>query len=127
MKIRKHLSASGLFSVIRQGFAKVKETRAQNAVITVKDALMSGFGMFSLKDSSLLNFDNRRQDEKDGNLKRIYEIERVPSDSQMRTILDEVEPEELLPTYKDVFQQAQRGKVLEEMVFLGGYLLSIDG
>lgn len=83
--------------------------------------------MFSLKDSSLLVFDQRRQDQKDGNLKRVYGIETVPSDSQMRTILDEVDPEELRPIYKDVFQQAQRGKVLEDMVFLGGYLLSIDG
>lgn len=127
MKIRKHLSASGLFSLVRQGFAKVKDVRAENAKISIKDALMSGFAMFSLKDSSLLVFDQRRQDQKDGNLKRVYGIETVPSDSQMRTILDEVDPEELRPIYKDVFQQAQRGKVLEDMVFLGGYLLSIDG
>lgn len=128
MKIRKHLSASGLFSSVRQGFAKIKDIRAKNAKISIKDALMSGFAMFSLKDSSLLVFDQRREDEKKvGNLKRVYEIETVPSDSQMRTILDEVDPEELRPIYKDIFQQAQRGKVLEDMVFLGGYLLSIDG
>ena len=83
--------------------------------------------MPSAKDSSLLVFDKRRQEQKDGNLKRVYGIEKVPSDSQMRTILDEVDPEEVRLVYKDVFQQAQRGKVLEEMVFLGGYLLSIDG
>ncbi|MFH1634058.1 MAG: hypothetical protein ABIG63_08600 [Chloroflexota bacterium] len=120
MKIRKHLSASGLFSSVRQGFAIIKDIRAKNAKISIKDALMSGFAMFSLKDSSLLVFDQRREDEKKvGNLKRVYRIETVPSDRQMRTILDEVDPEELRPIYQDVFQQAQRGKVLEDMVFLG--------
>lgn len=127
MKIRKHLSASGLFHLVHQGFAEIRDNRAKNVKISIKDALMSGFAMFSLKDSSLLVFDMRRQDQKEGNLKRIYGIETVPSDSQMRTILDEVDPEELRPIYKEVFQQAQRGKVLEDMVFLGGYLLSIDG
>ena len=41
MKIRKHLSASGLFSSVRQGFAKVKDTRAKNAKVSIKDALSS--------------------------------------------------------------------------------------
>jgi len=128
MKERKHLSASGLFELVRQSFDKIKDSRAANISIGLKDALMSGFALFSLKDSSLLAFEQRRQDEaKVGNLKQVYGIEEVPSDSQMRTILDEVEPEELRAGYKDIFQAAQRGKVLEGMSFLGGYLLSIDG
>ena len=127
MKVRKYLSASGLFGLVRRGFEKVKDSRASNASISLKDALMSGFAMFSLKDTSLLIFDKRRQDEKDDNLKRVYEIEKVASDSQMRTILDEVEPEDLRPIYKDIVQQAQRGKVLEGMTYLGGYLVSVDG
>lgn len=125
MKIRKHLSASGLYSSIRQRFAKIKDHRAENVMIALRDALMSGFAMFSLKDSSLLAFDKRRQ--KDGNLGRVYGIDDVPSDSQMRTILDEVEPDELRPIFKEVIHQLQRGKELEKMVYLGSYLVSLDG
>lgn len=127
MKTRKHLSADGLFRLVRQDFSKIKDHRAKNTAISLKDALMSGFAMFSLKDSSLLIFDKRRQEHKDGNLKHIYGINKVPSDSQMRTVLDGVDPEEMWRIFKDIFRQAQRGKVLEEMVFLGAYLLSIDG
>ena len=71
----------------------------------------------------MLAFDKRRQ--VDGNLKRVYGTERVPSDTQMRAILDEVEPDELRPVFKDVLQQLQRGKELEKLALLAGiYLLS---
>ncbi len=125
MKIRKHLSASGLYALVRKGFDKFEDYRAVNAKISLSDALMSGFAMFSLKDSSLLEFDDRR--EKDGNLKRIFNLEHIPSDTQMRSILDKVKPESFRPVYKDVFREVQRGKVLEKMIFMGGYLTSLDG
>jgi hypothetical protein len=126
MKIRKHLSASGLFALVRSGFEKVIDHRTGDVKIALADALMSAFAMFSLKDPSLLAFDGRR--EQDGNLKRIYKLESVPCDTQMRTILDDVEPHEVKLVFKDVFRQAQRGKVLEKFVFMDDYyLLSLDG
>ena len=110
MKVRKHLSASGLFGLVRRGFAKIKDHRAENTKVSLKDVIMSAFAMFSLKDPSLLAFDERRQ--KDGNLKQIYGIEQIPCDTQMRTTLDDVDPETLRPSFKDVFRQLQRGKAL---------------
>ena len=90
------------------------------------DALMSGFAMFSLKDPSLLAFDGRRKT--DSNLKSIYGIERVPCDTQMRTILDDVEPESIRPVFTDLLRQLGRGKELKKFLFLGGsYLVSLDG
>ena len=86
---------------------------------------MSGFALFSLKDPSLLALEERQRT--DANLKRIFGLEQVPSDTQMRTILDEVDPENLRPLFGDVFRQLQRGKVLKQLEFLGGYLLSLDG
>lgn len=127
MKIRKHLSASGLFRLVRSGFEKVKDRRIGDVKIALADALMSAFAMFSLKDPSLLAFDERREKE-NGNLKRIYGMERIPCDTQMRTILDDVDPDEIKVSFKNVFRQAQRGKVLEDFVFIDGhYLLSVDG
>ena len=126
MKIRKYLSASGLFNLVHTGFEKIKDFRADNQKISLTDALMSAFAMFSLKDASLLAFDERRSS--DGNLKRLYGIGAIPCDTQMRMILDEVDPEEIRPLYKDVFRQLQRGKVMEKMVFMeGSYLLTLDG
>jgi len=126
MKIRKHLSASGLFDLVYSGFEKVTDHRIGDVKIALTDALMSGFAMFSLKDPSLLAFDKRR--EQDGNLKRIYKLESVPCDTQMRTILDDVDLDEVKPSFKDIFRQAQRGKILEDFAFIDNYyLLSVDG
>ena len=55
---------------------------------------------------------------KSWNLKTIYHIENVSCDTQMRTILDEVSPEEIRPAYKGFFRELQRGNALEPMVFL---------
>jgi hypothetical protein len=127
MKVREHLSASGLFRVVRSGFEKIEDPRAAELVeISLADTLMSAFGMFSLKDPSLLAFDQRRQT--DDNLHTVYGIEQTPCDTQMRTTLDQVEPAALKPLYRDVFRELQRGKGLEKFVFMNGcYLLSLDG
>lgn len=126
MKPRKHLSADGLFRHIRDGMARIADHRPMNVVIPLVDALMSGLALFALKDPSLLAFDQRRATPE--NLHRIFGIGEIPSDTQMRTILDGVDPESLRPLYKDVFNKLQRGKALEEMVFMDGYYLaSVDG
>lgn len=124
-KTRKHLSADALFSLVRSRFERIPDGRNGNATIGLPDALMSAFGMFSLKDPSLLAFDGHRNDQ---NMKNIYQIKRVPSDSRMREILDPIDPLLLRPAFGDVFRQLQRGKALEPMVFHDGcYLLSVDG
>jgi hypothetical protein len=46
----------------------------------------------------------------------------------MRTILDDVNPDDVRPFFKDVFRQVQRGKVLEDYLFLDlYYLVALDG
>jgi hypothetical protein len=126
MATNKLLSADHLFALVRADFEQVTDQRADNAKISMPDALMSGFAMFSLKDASLLAFDERRTT--DSNLGSIYGIEKVPGDTQMRTILDDVDPVEIRPVFRDVVRQLQRSKELDKFVFLGGsYLVSLDG
>jgi hypothetical protein len=123
--LRKHLSADALLSQLRSGFATIPDHRAGDVDIALSDALMSAFALFSLKAPSLLAFDKERTED---NLRRVYGLKRVPCDTSMREILDPVEPETLRPAFKHVFRQLQRGKVLEEMVFVEGhYLLALDG
>ena len=95
MKTGKQLSADGLFRLVHQRFGKIKDHRPMNVDIPLDDALMSGFAMFSLKDPSLLVFDRRRA--KPENLRQVYGMQNIPSDTQMRTILDNVEPDSIQP------------------------------
>lgn len=124
-KGRKHLSADPLYRILHGSFEKVPDPRRDGSPIKLADALMSGLALFALKDPSLLAFDSRRQDE---NMKRLFCIDRVPSDTQMRKILDDVDPLDLRPAFSDVCREVQRGKALNRLRFVGGcYLLLIDG
>jgi len=122
---RKHLSADALLGLLRRRFEKIPDHRGRKCPISLADALMSAFAVFSLKDPSLLAFEERRNDE---NLRNLFRIAHVPSDTHMREILDPVEPRQLRPLFDAVFRQLQRGKALEPFVFHQGcYLLSLDG
>ncbi len=126
-KVRKHLNADSLFAEIRREFGKIPDHRSANSQISLEDALMSAFAMFQLKYPSLLAFEKRRQEE-DDNLHAIYGITNIPSDSQMRTILDPLSLSCLRVPFLSVFRQLQRGKDFEKLAYYDGhYLLSGDG
>lgn len=123
--VRPIITTKSLLKTVRSAFEQIGDHRGSNRSISLSDALMSGFGMFSLKDSSLLEFDDRRS--KDENLKNIYGLEKVPSDTQMRTILDPVSAEGIKPAFKDVYEVVKQNGVLGRMRYLGHYVVSLDG
>ena len=127
IKLRKHLNADALLHIMKTGFDKIEDHRPGKVQHSLGDALMSGFAVFSLKDQSLLSFDERRF-KGPHNLMTIYGIGSIPCDTSMREILDGVDPDDLRPLFKDAFRQLQRGKALEQLVFMDGcYLLNLDG
>lgn len=116
-----------MMATIHNRFTDIPDHRKREGKISLPDALMSGYAMFALKDQSLLLFDNRRKNDED-NLNRVFGIQNVPSDTQMREILDHVDPDLIRPVFNNIFNQLQRGKALEPMAFYQGcYLLSVDG
>jgi hypothetical protein len=132
MESRKHLSAKGLFEIIYNQFKKIKPTREMSLrsnPITLPDCLMSGLAMFSLKFPSLLKFDEHKdENEIKHNLRTLFHVMKTPSDTYMRERIDEVDPKEIRKAYKKIFAEVQRGKGLEEFVYLDGhYLLPGDG
>lgn len=61
-KVRKHFSADALHALVGDSFGRVSDPRHLEWSIPPADALMSDFAMCSLKDPSLLAFDQRRSD-----------------------------------------------------------------
>jgi hypothetical protein len=125
-KTRKHLSFDPLIRQIRLRAKQLPDTRDKsNCGYSMADAVMSAIALFALKDPSLLAFEERRNDE---NIKNLFRVLNVPSDTQMRAILDPLEPDLLRPLFNDVFGQLGRGKALEPYTFHEGcYLVSMDG
>jgi hypothetical protein len=83
-------------ALIRRGFARIVDHRPARTISLI-DALMSAFAMFSLKCPSLLAFDEKRSDP---NLRSVYGIERAPCDTQMRETLDPVDPAQVEALFK---------------------------
>jgi hypothetical protein len=128
-QLRKKLSAPGLLKTIRGAFEKVPEHRSAPYRFSLPDTLMSGLAIFSLKYPSLLKFDEQRNDPAvQANLKSLYGVKQAPCDTQMRTILDPINPVYLRGVYREVHRILQRHKVLEAYRYLGDYYwVSIDG
>jgi hypothetical protein len=124
----KKLSIKILLETVRRSFLNVKETKKHSDSTSIVDCLMSGLAMFSLKMASLLQFNNQRnEDIIKHNLQTLYGVASPPSDTYMRERLDPVDPQALRPAFKAVFRELQRGKILEDYVFMNGrYLSSID-
>jgi hypothetical protein len=121
---RRYLHFDALVQLARCRFERLAEQRRCPS-FALADALMAGLALFCLKDPSLLAFQRRARDH---NLRSVFGLPAIPSDTQLRTILDEVDPRQLRPVFTDLFRPLQRGKVLEDYVFLEGcYLVALDG
>ncbi|MDH4263930.1 MAG: hypothetical protein OEV78_12900, partial [Spirochaetia bacterium] len=92
------------------------------------DCLVGGFAMMFFQDASILEFQRRwEEDEQRSNLQSIFGLEKTPSDSQFREILDAIHPDSLYDTFTMLYNRMQRGKFLESFEFLHDrYIIAID-
>ena len=76
---------------------------------SLHDTLMSGFAMMFFQHASLLEF-QRKMKQRRGrcNLETIFGVHDVPSDTQMREILDGVPPELLRQVLPKLFAKVRR-------------------
>ncbi len=129
--LRRHLSMPGLLSSVRRAFDAVPDPVDPRG-LSLSDCLMSGLAVFSLKMPSLLQFDSQVRFGEDPALRRnvraLFGVGRVPSDTAMRERLDRIGPRELRGAFRAVHASLQRGKALQSFTALGGHLLlSMDG
>jgi hypothetical protein len=126
----KHLSFSSLRSGLTSLFRELPDWRqAKRVNHTIHDVVMSGFAMMYFQEPSMLQFqESLRNDEGRDNLQTLFGVETIPKDTQMRSVLDELDREQFRPAFKDFTSRLQRGKHLEQYKLSdGSYLCSIDG
>ena len=129
-EFRKNISAQSMLSDMRKHFDKITDHRQTKGVdISIADALMSAFAMFSLKTSSLLQFDEARADAiVSHNIRSLYGVKNIPSDTRMREIVDLIDPTSIRGAFKNIFRTLERGKALEDYKFIDGHMLvAMDG
>lgn len=134
LKTVKKVKLDHCLDIIEQGFARFQDHRAVK-VISLKDMLMSSLAVFNLKCESLLSFEDLMSPESElrkKNLRAMYRIEKLPSDTQLRAVLDWVPTDQYRRIFNDLFFFIQRNKLLEEFEFMRiekspYYLHSVDG
>lgn len=130
MRTTLHLRFPGIRKVLLKHFSRMTDHRDREKVDhELKDVCMSALAMFCYQDPSLLQFMHRVKAEKmAANLTNIWAIGSIPSDSQMRVVMDEIDPDEFESLFTVFFRLLQRGKHLEQYRVLGThYLCVIDG
>lgn len=127
---KKHLSFSSLLKILQDSIENIADTRNQEKIkYRMIDIYTSAFALFYLQDKSLLEFQRRFQDTiQKNNLRTVFNVKEIPSDTQLRDIIDTHSNRSLIKVFKRYFQLIQRGKYLEKYSFLNSYyLVVLDG
>jgi hypothetical protein len=126
-KLQEKITFDALMEILSEEFAQLQDHRRANSSYGLDDVLRSAFAMFSLKSPSLLAFKElTKQEEK--NLKAIYRIQAIPSDTQMRTTLDPLNPSPLRAIFPKLLNTLSEVGVIKEYEYWKNHVLvSIDG
>jgi hypothetical protein len=128
-QLQQSLTFDALMKTLDEQFRTIPDNRTGNAVqYQLPDVLKAAFAMFSLKHPSLLDFKTQSTAE-ENNLHSIYRIEgNIPSDNQMRGILDPVDPQLLRPLFRTCFSLLSEAGVIGEYEYRDKHVIvSIDG
>jgi len=128
-QLQQSLTFDELMKTLDEQFRTIPDNRTGNAVqYQLPDVLKAAFAMFSLKHPSLLDFKTQSTAE-ENNLHSIYRIEgNIPSDNQMRGILDPVDPQLLRPLFRTCFSLLSEAGVIGEYEYRDKHVIvSIDG
>jgi hypothetical protein len=127
---KKHLSFSALRKALSELFENIDDSRQAGKIdYTLHDCLMSALAMMFFQDPSVLSFQRRMQDNmQSSNLKTMFGVNSIPSDSSLRQSMDAVPTEAIHSAFSILFQRLQRGKqLLPYRLESGHYLIALDG
>src|SRR5919197_1313307 len=115
MRPLKSLTLEAIIKVLGTTFSVVADGRvAEQCRYVLADTLLSGFAMMFFQHPSLLQFQRAMAKKHQRcNLQTIFGVQEIPSDTQMREILDGVEVEALrglLPQLGEKVRRAGWGK-----------------
>src|SRR5262245_60782999 len=128
-QLQQSLTFDDLMRSLDEQFQTFPDFRVGNAVsYHLPDVLKAAFAMFSLKSPSLLDFKTQTTAE-ENNLHNIYRIQgAIPSDNQMRGILDPIDPNLLRPLFHTLFDRLSQSGVIREYEYRDkAVILSVDG
>jgi hypothetical protein len=120
------LAFSTLMGFLHEAISEIKDPRAASNATKYKlsDAILAAFSMFFMQCQSFLEYQRQMQSRsgKD-NAQTLFGVEQIPSDPQIRNILDLLVAKIFNIVFERVYQFLQQGKHLKIYERLGGNLL----
>ena len=102
--------------------------KGKNNQYTMCDVASAGFSVFFMQSPSFLAYQqNMQRREGRNNARSLFGVERIPSDPQMRNLLDPVAPENLREPFWAILSLLTQAGFLAEYEYAGSLLLSLDG
>jgi hypothetical protein len=124
------LTLPRLLNYLEQVFDEFPDGRTgKNTRYDLPDAGLGAFSVFFTQSASFLAHQRAlKLTHGRCNAEHLFSLRQLPSDNQIRNLLDPVSPEHLWPVYRHVFQELERQAVLEGYRSFGQQLLvAMDG
>lgn len=124
------LTIKQLIQDLKEDIRKFPDKRTgKNQQYELIDAGMGAFSVFFVQCASFLEYQREMKLTKGrSNAESLFDLERIPSDNQIRNLLDGVDPGNLGPAFQRIFLSLERNKVLEGFrSYEGQLLIALDG
>ena len=126
----KRVKFQDMLASLRCSLEAIPEHRTgRNMRYEIVDAGLGAFSVFFLQSPSFLVYQQQmRQCQGQDNAKSLFGIEEIPSDGQIRNLLDPVDPSLLRESFWDIYHLLQASGHLDDYHHVGRTLLcSLDG
>jgi hypothetical protein len=124
------LTIPRLIKQLKRSFGQFPNRRTgQNAQYEMEDAGMGAFSVFFTQSPSFLAYQQEMKRSKGrSNAGSLFEMQEVPSDNHIRSLLDPVAPDHVVPIFRAIFCRLDQAEVLKGMRSHGNMLLvAMDG
>ena len=124
------LSFGALRKILRDAFGQLPDYRTgKNTRYTVRDATLGAFSVFFMQCRSFLAYQRDMQRHKGcNNAQSLFGVRHIPSDAQIRNLLDPIVPADLQAPFWDILERLMENKrVAAAFDVDGGWLCSLDG
>jgi hypothetical protein len=124
------LDFDSLVSRLHEQLEKLPDHRTgKNTRYEIKDAALAAFSVFFTQSPSFLAHQRAMEQSKGhSNAGSLFQIEKIPSDNQIRNLLDPLTPRHLYPLFDEILQGMDQTGQLEPFRVLNDQLLiSLDG
>lgn len=127
----KQLKMGRLIEHCKKSWSKLTDVRKQSNRLTysMSEISSSAFAVFFMQSPSFLSHQREMEKKKrSSNAKRLFKMEKIPCEQQVRNVLDHVKPEEIDADFFWIVNELEQSGHLSEYVsFAGTKAIAMDG